>query len=39
MTMFHEVMHVTSAAGDKGYSKRKCFANAKNDPKRARLNA
>lgn len=39
MTMFHEVMHITSAAGDKGYSKKECFANARNDPAKARLNA
>jgi len=39
MTMFHEVMHITSAAGDKGYSKKECFANAKNNPTKARLNA
>ena len=39
MTMFHEVMHVTSAAGDKGYSKREGFALAKNNPSEARLNA
>lgn len=39
LTMFHELMHVTSGAGDQGYTKLECFNNAKNDPTRARLNA
>jgi Zn-dependent peptidase ImmA (M78 family) len=38
-TMFHELIHIVSKVGDKGYSKRECFNNAKNDPKKARENA
>ena len=30
---------MSSGVGDQGYTKRECFNNAKNDPKRARLNA
>jgi hypothetical protein len=39
MTMFHELMHIVSSAGDKGYSKLECVNNAVKDPKRARQNA
>jgi len=38
-TMFHELMHLTSAAGDKGYAKSQCIALAKRRPRTARLNA
>jgi len=38
-TMFHEMIHIVSKVGDKGYSKKECFNNAKNDPARARENA
>jgi len=37
--MFHELMHIASGAGDKGYSKIECINNAVNDPINARLNA
>jgi len=39
MTMFHEMMHIASAAGDKGYSKLAALNLAVRDPKNARLNA
>jgi len=37
--MFHELIHIVSWVGDKGYSKAECFNNAKNDPAKARMNA
>ena len=37
--MFHELIHITAAVFDKGYSKRECFHLAKNKPKTARENA
>jgi len=37
--MFHELVHIASSAGDKGYSKTECVNNSKNDPKKARQNA
>jgi hypothetical protein len=39
LTMFHELMHITSSAGDKGYSKIECINLAKSNPAKARLNA
>jgi len=39
MTMLHELVHMSSGAGDKGYTKRECFANARNDPEMARMNS
>jgi hypothetical protein len=38
-TVLHELMHITSSAGDKGYSKMKCINLAKRDPQTARRNA
>lgn len=38
-TMFHELMHLTSAATDHGYGKNQCLALAKRRPRTARLNA
>lgn len=38
-TMFHEMIHIVSKVGDKGYSKRECFKLAKEDPRTARENA
>jgi len=38
-TMFHELMHIASSAGDEGYSKIECLNNAVSDPELARLNA
>ena len=37
--MFHEIVHIASSAGDKGYSKTECFNLSKHDPARARQNA
>ena len=39
MTMFHEIMHMTSSAKDKGYAKIECINNAIRNPQRARHNA
>jgi hypothetical protein len=39
MTMFHELMHIVSNAGDKGYEKIECINNAISDPINARQNA
>merc|ERR1711976_397970 len=39
ITMFHEVMHITSHAGDSCYSKKDCYNLARTNPSRARLNA
>jgi len=39
VTMFHEVMHITSHAGDSCYSKNDCYNLAQTEPSKARLNA
>jgi len=39
VTMFHEVMHITSHAGDSCYSKKDCYNLAQTEPSKARLNA
>jgi len=39
MTMFHELMHMSSSAGDKGYKKRECFNLARTNPELARQNS
>jgi hypothetical protein len=39
MTMFHELVHITSSAGDKGYAKIECINLANQDPQTARQNA
>ena len=39
LTMFHELMHIVSNAGDKGYEKIECINNAISDPINARQNA
>jgi len=39
ITMFHEVMHITSHAGDSCYSKKDCYNLARTNPSKARLNA
>jgi hypothetical protein len=37
--MFHELIHMASGAGDKGYSKRECYNLARTDPEKARMNS
>jgi hypothetical protein len=37
--MFHEILHLTSDIGDKGYSKMECIRLANRDPQTARKNA
>lgn len=39
LTLFHELLHMVSAVGDKAYDKVKLFDLARNDPDSARLNA
>jgi len=39
MTIFHELMHMSSRVGDQGYTKKQCFNLARTNPERARLNA
>lgn len=38
-TILHELIHMSSGAGDEGYSKKQTVALGKNDPELARLNA
>lgn len=39
LTIFHELMHMTSIVGDKEYSKRKMVSLARDDPYSARINS
>jgi len=39
MTIFHEIVHMTSGVGDKGYTKKQCFDLAKRNPTIARQNS
>jgi hypothetical protein len=39
LTIFHELIHMTSIVGDSEYSKRGMVALAKRDPYKARMNS